>query len=91
MGEPPRDEDGEAGAEPRVVVWSRPLCHLCEDALVVVEEVCRELAEPFEVRAIDLDPEAYAAYAELIPVVTVDGEVIATWHVSREQLRAALV
>ncbi|MCA0336356.1 MAG: glutaredoxin family protein [Actinobacteria bacterium] len=75
---------------PRVVVWSRAGCHLCTEAIAVVEAVCRELSEALEVRSVDGDPQALAAYAELIPVVLVDDAVIAQWRVTPDQLRAAL-
>lgn len=76
--------------EPRVVVHSRPGCHLCTDAIAVVERVCRARGEAFAVRSILEDPAAHAAYAELIPVVVVDGTVVAQWRVTEEALEAAL-
>ena len=43
-----------------------------------------------EVRSILDDPRTLAAYRELIPVIEVDGAVVATWRITAEQLRAAL-
>lgn len=77
-------------AEPRVVLFSRPGCHLCDDARAVVVRVTRELGEAFVERDITRDPDDLLEYGESIPVVEVDGRRIARWRVSEEILRAAL-
>jgi glutaredoxin len=57
-----------------VVLYGRPGCCLCDDALAVLERV-RE-AHPFglEERDIEADDALLRAYLERIPVVTIDGE-----------------
>lgn len=73
-----------------VVLWSRPGCHLCDDARTVVASVCARAAADFEERSILTDAHAFARFAELVPVVEVDGEVVATWRVDAADLRALL-
>ena len=79
-----------SGPDPRVVLLSRPGCHLCDDARVVVARVTADLGERYAERDITSDPAAFAAYAEAIPVVLVDGVQIDFWRVSEPRLRAAL-
>ena len=46
---------------PRVLLYAKPGCHLCDDARAVVERVCAELGEPYdEVDITELDPDADA-------------------------------
>jgi glutaredoxin len=75
---------------PKVVLFSRPGCHLCEDARAVLDEVRRATPFDLEERDISGDGALEAAYRHDIPVVTVDG-VEAFRHVVRaEALRARL-
>ena len=75
----------------RVTLYSKPGCHLCEDARLVVEEVCTELGEEYvEVSILD-DPELMARFGEEIPVTFVDGRQHDFWRVSADRLRDALV
>ena len=47
---------GADDGRPRVTVYSRPGCHLCEQAEEVVAAVCAEVGERYEVVMIDDDP-----------------------------------
>lgn len=76
--------------EPRVVVHTRQGCHLCDVALAVVEAVCAEVGEDFTAVDIDGTAELRRRYTDDVPVVSVDGCVIARWRVAPEALRAAL-
>jgi len=75
---------------PRIALYTRPGCHLCEAAREVVEKVSADLAEPYVERDITLDPQLLSRYSESIPVVEVDGVQVDFWRVSEERLRAAL-
>ena len=81
---------GSAGSPPRVRIYSRPGCHLCDDARAVVAAVCAELGEEFEEVSIDGDPALQARFGEEIPVTFVDGRQHDFWRVSADRLRAAL-
>jgi len=58
---------------PKVVLYTRPGCRLCDEAEAEIASVRRE--KPFELRKvnIDLDPELKRRYGEHVPVVEVDG------------------
>ena len=75
---------------PRVTLYSRPGCHLCEQARAVVESACAELGESFTEISILDDPELLRRYADEIPVTLVDGRQHDFWRVDPARLRAAL-
>ena len=75
---------------PRVTLYSRPGCHLCENARAVIEEVCAELGESWTEVSILEDPELIRRYGEEIPVTLVDGRQHDFWRVDPARLRAAL-
>jgi glutaredoxin len=77
----------------RVRLYSKPGCHLCDDARAVVTQVCAELGETFEEVDITAGPDAerlQRAYGEEIPVTFVDGRQHDFWRVDAARLRAAL-
>jgi glutaredoxin len=84
-----------APAPPRVVLYGRAGCHLCDEARDVVARVCGEMGVPWA--EVDVDdapapgaPDPFEAYGERVPVVAVDGVDVAQWQVSERTLRAAL-
>jgi glutaredoxin len=77
-------------AGPRVTLYSRPGCHLCDDARAIVEQVCGELGERYVEVSIDDDPDLLRRYGEEIPVTLVDGAQHDFWRVDPDRLRAAL-
>ena len=79
-----------SAATPRVTLYSRPGCHLCDDARAVIEAVCAELGEGYEEVSIDDDPALADRFAHEIPVTFVDGRQHDFWRVSPDRLRAAL-
>ena len=80
-----------AGAEqPRVVLLARAGCHLCDEARVVVADVCAALGERWVERDVDDHPDLRARYSDLVPVVLVDGGEVAHYRVGPGQLRRAL-
>jgi hypothetical protein len=56
-----------------VVAYGRPGCHLCEEALVVIEEVRTRVAFALEQVDIESDDALFKRYLERIPVVVIDG------------------
>ena len=75
---------------PRVVLYSKPGCHLCDDARAVVEAVCEELGETYDEIDITTSEELMRSYGEEIPVTFVDGRQHDFWRVDPARLRAAL-
>lgn len=74
----------------RVVVLVRQGCHLCDDALQVVEAVCRERNVSWRAVDVDLDPDLRARYTDHVPVTFVDGVQHALWFVDAGLLSDAL-
>jgi len=74
----------------RVTFYSRPGCHLCDDARVVVARVCAELGERFDEVSIADDPALEDRFGEEVPVTFVDGRQHDFWRVDEARLRAAL-
>jgi hypothetical protein len=74
----------------RVTLYSKPGCHLCDDAREVIERVCADLGESFDELSILDDPALLERYAEEIPVTLVDGKQHDFWRVDETRLRAAL-
>jgi glutaredoxin len=74
----------------RVTLYSRPGCHLCDDARRVIDRVCSELGETFEEVSIDGDPALTERFGEEIPVTFVDGRQHDFWRVDATRLRASL-
>ncbi|HZV25399.1 MAG TPA: glutaredoxin family protein, partial [Acidothermaceae bacterium] len=68
--------------QPRVVLFSRPGCHLCDAARAVVDKVTAEFGERYTETDITLDPRDLSAYGDSIPVVEVDGIQVDFWRVS---------
>lgn len=80
---------------PRVVLYSRLGCHLCDEARAVVVRVCDEADERWV--EVDVDdppapggPDLFELYGERVPVVAVDGHDVAQWRITEGALRMAL-
>jgi glutaredoxin len=74
----------------RVTLYSKPGCHLCDDARAVVSAVCAEVGASWTEVDITLDAELSQRYWEQIPVTLVDGRQHDFWRVDGARLRAAL-
>ena len=73
-----------------VTLYGRPGCHLCEQALAVVERVRAEVPFDLDERDIETDDALLRAYLERIPVIAVDGEELFDFFVDEDALRAAV-
>lgn len=71
---------------PRVTLYSKPGCHLCEIAKVRITNVRRCMAFELEIVDITSDPVLYARYRERIPVVLLEGKEIFAYRVSEKVL-----
>jgi len=71
---------------PRLVLYGRPGCHLCDDARAVLDRI----GEPFAEVDITTDDALHAAYLERIPVVALDGEELFDFFVDEPALRGLL-
>ena len=75
---------------PRITFYTRTGCHLCEEARLVIEQVCAELDEQYAEVDIDTDPALVARFGEEVPVTFVDGRQHDFWRVDPGRLKAAL-
>jgi glutaredoxin len=75
---------------PRITVYSKPECHLCVEAMEVLQRLRSELG--FELQEVDIttDEQLHRAYFERIPVVLVDGEELSEYFVQEAALRERL-
>ena len=76
---------------PEVVVYSRPECHLCEEALAAIVALHGE-GYRFVLREVDIDSDEQLlrSHLERIPVVEVDGAVVSELVLDQAALRARL-
>jgi glutaredoxin len=71
---------------PRLVLYGRPGCHLCDDARAVLKRI----GEPFAEIDITADDRLHAAYLERIPVIALDGDDLFEFFVDEPALRGLL-
>jgi glutaredoxin len=74
----------------QVVLYSKPGCHLCDDAKAVIERV--RARHPFELVIKDIrdDAKDFADYRYAIPVIKVNDREIARYRLTEAQLERAL-
>jgi predicted thioredoxin/glutaredoxin len=69
-----------------ITLINRKNCHLCDEALSAL----RGLGFEPELRDVDTDDELYSLFDWRVPVVMVDGRVVAEGRIDQEALRKAL-
>lgn len=79
---PPRDH--------RITLLTKPGCHLCDDARLVIERVAAELEVPWDERDVTARAEDFQEYGDRIPVIMIDGREHGYWRVEEQRLRKAL-
>jgi hypothetical protein len=73
-----------------VTIVGKPGCHLCDEARVIVEQVCAETGTTWDEVSVLEDVALFDSYWEKIPVLLIDGEVHDFWRVDPDRLRRAL-
>jgi glutaredoxin len=73
-----------------LTVYSKPDCHLCEEAIAVLQRLQGEFV--FEIDELDIssDDRLLRAYFERIPVVALDGEELCEFFVAETLVRERL-
>lgn len=69
-----------------VTLYSRPGCHLCDDARAALERVRARAPFALEEQDIEADDALHARYLERIPVIALDGEELFDYFVDEEAL-----
>jgi predicted thioredoxin/glutaredoxin len=73
-------------ANMKVLLVTRKNCHLCDEALAALRAIG---VEP-ELRDVDANDELFALYDWRVPVVTVDGRLVAEGRIDLDAVRRAL-
>jgi len=73
-----------------VTIYGRTGCHLCEDALKVLQSLKDELNFEIEEILIDGNEELQSLYGEQIPVTHIDGVHHDYWRVDPDRFRSSL-
>lgn len=74
----------------RVLVYTKPGCHLCDDMLDLLRAVLRGSGVEVDERNIVVDLDTYDRYKHDIPVLTIDGREVARHRITESALVAAL-
>jgi glutaredoxin len=77
-------------AADEVVVYSKPDCHLCEEAMIALCRLQHELG--FALRELDItgQDDLHRAYFERIPVIVVNGQELCEYLVDETLVRERL-
>jgi glutaredoxin len=73
-----------------ITIYSRPQCHLCEEAVDVLRRLQGELEFELRQRDITADEALHRAYFERVPVVLLDGDELCEYFVDEAVLRERL-
>jgi glutaredoxin len=73
-----------------VVVYSRPGCHLCDEAKASIEAVRRQVEFTIEEVNIESNPELLARYQYDIPVIAINGVKTFMHRVDPDEFKAAI-
>jgi Glutaredoxin-like domain (DUF836) len=73
-----------------LTLYSRPLCHLCDEMKAAITRVAREIPLTLEEIDISSDAALEVRYGLEIPVLLVDGRKAAKYRLSDEELRRIL-
>jgi len=90
MSLPEEEQRRRTAGALEVTLYTRPGCHLCEEAKAVVEPLLREWGEKLQEVNIDLDPELAQRYGSEIPVIFIGSHKAAKHRVNSEQFRKQL-
>jgi glutaredoxin len=85
----PLDRSGDPALR-QVVLYSRPGCHLCDDARAALRQV--RASVPFELREVDIETSdaLVGEYGLRIPVVVIDGREAFEYAVDPVEMEALL-
>jgi len=70
----------------QIDIYSRPGCHLCDEAKDVIDRVRKRHAFAVRVINIEEDPALESAYGTEIPVVFINGSKAFKYHVDEREL-----
>ena len=74
----------------RVIIYSKPGCHLCDDAKTAIQAAGCDEEYGLEEINIETDPDLLRRYRFEIPVITIDGVEVFSNRVSPEEFKKAI-
>lgn len=74
----------------RIVLLTRDGCHLCDAAATTIATVAERRSLGWAAVDLDASQRLRRRFAELIPVVVVDGRYLSHWRVDEQQLERTL-
>jgi hypothetical protein len=73
-----------------IVLYAKPGCHLCEDALRLVNDLCGEFDLTLEEIDITTDDALFKNYFDKIPVLLIDHRVTFAAPINQQDVRTAM-
>ena len=70
----------------KMILYTKPVCHLCDEMKYVIANLKKESEFDFEEINIELNETLFDKYKEKIPVLMLNGRMIAKYHISEEKL-----
>jgi|SRR5690242_10324922 glutaredoxin len=86
----PREDEKSAAAPLEVTLYTRPGCHLCDEAKLQIAPLLAEMGGRLREINIDADPELRERYNLDVPVIFLEGRKIAKHRVDPAQFRRQL-
>lgn len=75
---------------PRLTLYERAWCHLCDDMLTALQPLLAEFGAHVERIDVDADPTLEARYNERVPVLICDGVELCHYRLDIESVRTVL-
>ncbi|WFE32320.1 glutaredoxin family protein [Micromonospora sp. WMMD975] len=72
--------------DPRLILITRPGCHLCEDAKAALARVVAVTGDRWVEKDVTGDVEMERDYGDRLPVVLLDGKEHGYWRVEEDRL-----
>ncbi|MFJ8580402.1 glutaredoxin family protein [Micromonospora sp. NPDC093277] len=73
-------------SDPRLILITRPGCHLCEDAKAALDRVVAVTGDRWIEKDVTDDIELEREYGDRLPVVLLDGKEHGYWRVEEQRL-----
>ena len=77
--------------KPHVIVYSRPGCHLCDEAKAAIHNAAIDDRFTLQEINIESDPELLRKYKYDIPIVTIDGVECFKHRVDADQFKIRVI
>jgi glutaredoxin len=72
--------------EPRITLYTRPGCHLCDDAKTALKDIAERTGESWREINVETDIELEREYGERLPVIMLDGKEHGYFRVEPDRL-----